>query len=143
MKLLIIAFCFLINTVHAKNLAVTLIVPDKQGPIFWQFVSDVSQAASKSLNIDLKIIYGDSNRFSLKSTIDKILLRQQKPDYLIFRPFLGNTVSVFNSLEKHQLKFVTLEQAFHENMESQIGTPQQKYTYWLGQINYDNKAGGE
>lgn len=143
MKALLLVFCFFINTVHAKNLAVTLILPDKKGPIFWQFVSDVSQAASLSLNIDLEVIYGDSNRFALKNAIDKLLLRKQKPDYLIFRPFLGNTVSVFDSLEKHQVKFVTLEQAFHGKMASKIGTPQQKYQYWLGQINYDNKAGGE
>lgn len=143
MKTLLLVLYFFINTAYAKNLAVTLVLPDKQGPIFWQFVSDVSQSASLSLNIDLEIIYGDSNRFALKNTIDKLLLRKQKPDYLIFRPFLGNTVSIFDDLEKNQLKFVTLEQAFHGKMEQKIGSPQQKYKYWLGQINYDNKAGGE
>lgn len=143
MKYILVLFYFISFTLFAKNTEVTLIIPDKKGPVFWQFVSDVSKSAAKNLNINLEIIYTNSHRFALKNTIDEILKRKVKPEYIIFRPFLGNTAQVFNQLERHKVKFVTLEQAFDGRIKQIIGTPQHKYKYWLGEVIYDNKAGGE
>lgn len=137
-----IMLCIITLPSTAKT-KVTFIIPDNKGPIFWQLVSDVSQATALSLNIKLEVIYSDSNRFAVKKTIDEVSQRKTKPDYLIFRPFYGNTITAFDQLEAAKIKFITLEQAFTGKTQQLLGQPQEKYKYWLGQINYDNKAGGK
>lgn len=141
--LLFISFLLYAAPSFSSKLNVIFIVPDAEGPIFWQLVSDVSKVAAKSLNVDLEIIHSDSNRFASKSVIDKILLRSDKPDYLIFLPYLGNTISVFNQIERAKIPFITLEQTFPLDLKKRLLQPREKYKYWLDQINYDNKVGGE
>lgn len=106
-------------------------------------VADVAASASQDLGAELEIINSDSNRFASKKVIESIVQRVNKPDYLVFRPFQGNAREIFDLLERNQIPFVTLEQAFEENEIAEIGLPGQKYHYWLGQINYDNAAGGK
>jgi ABC-type sugar transport system substrate-binding protein len=123
----------------ALNLKVTVILPDKGQNIFWELIRDVTRVAANSLHIELEIINSAGNRFDSKTIIDELVERKIKPDYLIFFPFLGNTLTVFKQLDKAKIKFITLEQTFG----SDVGKPQEKFKHWLGQINYDNKGAGE
>lgn len=140
--LLVVVYFFACST-FASKLKITFIVPDDKDALFWQLVNDVGETTANSLNIELEIIYTEINRFALKAAIDNITQRHTKPDYLIFRPLYGNTSAVFKQLEAAKINFVTLEKAFPPDVEARIGKPQEKLKHWLGQINYDNKAGGE
>ncbi|GLX79238.1 sugar ABC transporter substrate-binding protein [Thalassotalea insulae] len=139
----LICFLSICSYSYATSPQVTFIIPDQKGPIFWQRVAQISQAAADSLNIKLKLINTDPNRFALKETIHQVINSRNHPDYLIFRPFLGNTEAIFKLLEHAKIPFITLEQAFHGDIRQRLGDPQEKYQYWIGQINYDNKTGGK
>jgi ABC-type sugar transport system substrate-binding protein len=128
---------------RAEKLDVTFVIPDGNGPLFWNLVASIAKAASDDLDVELETLNSDSDRFGSKLSIENILSRPQKPDYLIFRPFHGNAVEMFNMLEASKVPFITLEQAFVGEEAISIGVPGQKYSYWLGQINYDNQAGGQ
>jgi ABC-type sugar transport system substrate-binding protein len=143
MKLICLLTLVLAWQANAERLQVTFVVPDTTGPIFWNLVANVGHSVADDLDVDLEVTYSAGNRFDSKLVIEKISRRKIKPDYIIFRPFHGNAVSVFDVLEENKIPFVTLEQAFSGEEEQIIGLPQQKYKYWLGQINYDNEAGGE
>ena len=127
----------------ADKLKITFVVPDGKGPLFWNLVADIAQAAADDLEVELETLYSDSHRFGSKLAIEAIIKRDIKPDFVIFRPFHGNAIEVFDLLEKNQIPFVTLEQAFVGKEAEAIGSPQQTYSHWLGQINYDNRAGGQ
>jgi ABC-type sugar transport system substrate-binding protein len=136
--LFVIIFAISLPT-KALNLKVTVILPDDGQNTFWQLIRDVTLVAADSLHIELEIINSAANRFASKSIINALVARKVKPDYLIFFPFLGNTLTVFEQLDGANIKFVTLEQTFG----SDVGKPQEKFKHWLGQINYDNKEAGE
>lgn len=140
---LIIVFSILTLPSFAKNINVSLIIPDGEGPIFWQLVSEVSMAAATNLNVDLEIIHHDSHRFASKVVIDEISQRKVKPDYVVFFPFIGNVKGAFDQLEFAKIPFVTLEQIFTSDVKKAVGDVREKYKYWLGQIVYDNRSGGE
>lgn len=143
-KLLFCVLFFLLNihSVLAKPLNVVFVVPDQKGPLFWQYVSEIAKSVADDMDINLELIYTDSDRFASKEAIFKITERIDKPDYIIFRPFAGNAITIFNQLEKHRLPFVTLEQALFGKEGDAVGQPREKYKYWLGQVNYDNVKGG-
>ena len=121
---------------------VTLIIPDKKGPAFWNMVHQTSVASAKSLGVHLEVIYGGSNRFSTLEIIEDIIARPIKPDYLIFRPFHGNAVNVFDQIEARGILFVTLEQAFSGKEAIELQQPQKKYKNWIGQVAYNNANAG-
>ena len=142
--LIFILFIFTnLSQATARELTVTFIIPDKEGPMFWQLVKDVSASVSSDLGISFNYVHADSDRFAGEKVIKEILTYKDKPDFLIFRPFKGNAESTFNLLERNQLPFVTIERAFDGNEAELLKEPQERYTYWLGQINYDNRHGGE
>jgi ABC-type sugar transport system substrate-binding protein len=122
---------------------VILIIPDEEGPAFWNMVHQVSAASAKSLEVQLEVNYGGANRFSTLSIIENIVARPIKPDYLIFRPFHGNAVTIFDRIEARGISFVTLEQAFSGKEAIALQQPKQKYKHWIGEIAYDNVSGGE
>ena len=122
---------------------VTFIVPDKQGPLFWQLVTDVSISAAQSLDINFTYVFTDSDRFAGEEAIKNIINSEQKPDYLIFRPYLGNSQKIFQRLERHKLPFLTIERAFHGKEADQIGRPQTKFKYWVDELNYDDELAGK
>jgi ABC-type sugar transport system substrate-binding protein len=122
---------------------IILIIPDKKGPGFWSMVHQVSAVSAKSLDVQLEVIYGGANRFATLEIIENIVARPIKPDYLIFRPFHGNAVNVFDQIEARGISFVTLEQAFSGKEAIELQQPKQKYQHWIGEVTYDNPSGGE
>lgn len=132
------------HSILASNLNVTVVVPDKTtGNYFWDVVRDVNKVAAASLHINLETVFVDNDRFAQFSAIEKIAQRKVKPDYLIFRGFYGHTKKMFDLLEANQVSFITIEQNLSAEKFGINSQPQEIYQYWIGQIIYDNKAGGE
>ncbi|MBU3003669.1 ABC transporter substrate-binding protein [Paraglaciecola arctica] len=121
---------------------VILIIPDKEGAAFWDMVYQASFASAKSLGMSLEVIYGGDNRFTTLAIIEDIVTQPSQPDYLIFRPYHGNTANVFDTIEAKGIDFVTLEQAFADNETTELLKPKQKYKHWIGEVAYDNVSGG-
>lgn len=144
MKLfLLIVTVFLSTQVKAENLRVSFVIPDEyKSSHFWELVSDVTKSMAEDLKVELEFHHSSAYRFSLKTTLEQIIKRDKKPNYIVFRAFQGNAVEVFDLLERSDIPFVTLEQNFNADEAKLIGMPRQKYKKWLGMINYDNLAGG-
>jgi len=134
---------FMFSHLSTADTKVTFIVPDVKGPVFWKLVADTSLAAANDLNIDLEIIYSNSNRFALLETISQIIKQENKPDYIVLRPFSGNTKNIFTLLEQSKIKFITIEQSIERSQYKKLGVPRQHFKYWLGHIFYDDIAGGK
>ena len=128
--------------VFAKDLKIALIIPQAQNNNFWQLVENFSVAASEDLNIKLDLVHADNNRFAIKAAIQNLLNNGEKPDYLIFRPFSGNAQPLFQLLEDNKQKFVTLEQAHLDDDTTKLGQPGEQFTYWIGEVLYDNWQAG-
>lgn len=144
MRLKLLMFAVLMHfQVTAETLNITFIVPDQDRPtFFWSLVHKMAKSVAEDVDVELEVYYSDNNRFASRAAIKTIVSREKKPDYIIFRPFQGNAVEVFEMLHSSGIPFVTLEQAFGATEASLIGEPGHIYTHWLGRINYDDFAGG-
>lgn len=136
-------FMLLTFNVTAEPIRVTFIVPDQERPTyFWHLVMDVAKSVAMDVDVELEILFSDYNRFGLKVAVQDILASDKRPDYIIFRPFKGNAVEVFNMLASSDIPFITLEHAFSKEEAIQLGSPGQNYPRWLGMVNYNDVAGG-
>jgi len=129
--------------IYAENLKVTVIIPDENVTSFWELVTENSQAAAKTLGVDLEVIYSKNSRFEHKIQIEKIVQRERKPDYVIIRPYQGTIKATFTLLEQNKIPFVTLERTMFKLESDEVALPRQNYKYWIGQIIYNNAAGGK
>ena len=139
---LILCILFSLESV-AKPVTVTFVVPDQQRPsYFWNLVTEVAKSAAEDVDVTLEVLFSDYHRFALRSAVTELAARPVKPDYVIFRPFKGNAVEVFELLESSGIPFVTLEQAFSVSESDKLGRPGEKYSQWVGMISYDDTGGG-
>lgn len=141
--ILLVIFSMMTLKALATGINVTLVIPDGKGPLFWQMVRDISKASAKSLQVNLEILHHAPDRFASKAAIEGIIQRKVTPDYVIFFPFNANAVNLFTQLESAKIPFVTLEQKFSDDIKLKLGNARENYHAWLGEITYDNKAGGE
>lgn len=139
-------FCGLIIVLHclsAHAINVVLVNPTSKNETFWDLVTELSQYAAKDLNINLTVYYAESHRMVQSELIHQIVNGKEKPDYLIFMPYGGSVLRTFKTLEESKTPFVTLERAYDVSTVGDIGKPQEKYQYWLGEIYNDNIADGK
>lgn len=138
-------FYIIISIYSAKNWAVnvTFILPDYKEHHFWYLVADAAKSAAKDSEIKLTIIHINNNRFALEEAVNTALLTFEKPDYIVFRPFQGRILKIFDLLERKQVKFITLEQVATDKEAIKVGKPLENYQYWLGEIFYNQTQASE
>ncbi|MDO6428596.1 ABC transporter substrate-binding protein [Thalassotalea sp. 1_MG-2023] len=136
---------FFIGLIHFNCIAinVTFVNPSVPGTPFWDRVTAVAKAAAEDLSINLTIVYGKDNRIYNFKAIEQVIAADNKPDYLIFMPYDGNAVNTFERLEQAKIPFVTIERTLKKYEQTMIGFPQEKFTYWLGEVFHDNVFAGK
>ncbi len=122
---------------------ITFVNPSVPGTPFWDRVSAAARAAANDLNFNLSIVYGGDNRIFHFDAIKKIAESQYKPDFVIFMPFDGNAIHTFQLLEHAKIPFVTIERTVHADKQAELGLPQVKFHYWLGEVFHDNVSAGK
>lgn len=137
------AFVLALFAFTSSAVNVVFVNPSVPGTAFWDRVTDTAIAAANDLDIELKVVYGRDNRIYNLEAIQKVIAGANRPNYIIFMPYDGNSEATFNSLERAKIPFVTLERTLHGEEHELIGFPQENYKYWLGEIYHDNIFAGK
>lgn len=128
---------------YCQAIKVTFINPSVPGTAFWDRVTAAAVAAADDLSIELTVLYGRDNRIFNLETIEQAVNAQDKPDYIIFMPYDGNSVQTFDLLEAAKIPFITIERTLQPKEQALVSLPQIKYKYWLGEIFHDNIVAGK
>lgn len=140
-------FCFLLlsfQQASAATINVVLVSPSYENDLFWSQVSKIAQASADDLEVKLHIYHNISNRILLNELLNTITQSKEKPDYIIFMPFGGSLDHTFNLLEQAEIPFVTLERTYEQQLHlKKIGKPLAKFSYWIGEVFFDNFKAGE
>jgi ABC-type sugar transport system substrate-binding protein len=128
---------------NSLALNIVFVTPTFPGNPFWDRVTAVAVACADNLDVNLSIVYGKDNRIQQFNAVKNITQSQTKPDYVIFSPYEGTATGAFSLLDNAEIPFVTLEKTLSESDVRQIGSPGQKYGYWLGEIFHNNKHAGK
>jgi len=132
----------------AKNLKapiVHLIVPDFVDSLFWSNYVNLTKIASEQYNIDLNVFYinrNDRSRFNFAKKIERIISTSKRPDYIISIFLSHSEKSIIALAAKHQLKFFSINSPFSERVESTLGKPREKDSFWIGHISPDDQQVG-
>lgn len=127
MVLLSFVFCSCVSAFD-----VTFVSISKEDEEFWGRIIKAAKATAKDLDINLKVLYADRSQIKAVNFIKEIVKQEKKPDYLILvgeKRVGGNSIKL---AEKAKIKSV-LYGDLSDNEKIIIGTPREKYKYWLGQ----------
>ncbi len=134
-----LASCFLCLFIFPSfALEVVLLSPSNGKSVFWERVSYLTSGAAEDLGIDLTVVKRDIQHTAQLKHIQDIVTAPTKPDFVIFTPYKESITHCFEALEKAQIPFVTLERVYGTEKLAQVGLPQVKYKYWLGEMYFDN-----
>jgi ABC-type sugar transport system substrate-binding protein len=145
-----ILFLFLFFSVQpivmAKPLNVTILIPHLPTDPYWQQITNITQAAADDLSINLTVVNKSITmitRYEQYDLIKGITQQKEKPDYLIFMPYLTSAKLSFDALEAAKIKFFTIEQNYKNHSNLSIGYPQSKYKYWIGENFYNHQVASQ
>lgn len=131
--------CLSLSSYSKSNeLDVVFIVPNKPGQMFWDLTVNVARAVAIDLRIHFDVVYANSDRFAVMAAVEDLVKRDDKPDYVIMRPFWGIEESIFRKLRLANIPFVTIESSFDSN---KINADLHKN--WISKVEYDNYQGGK
>lgn len=126
-----------------KKPSIALILPQAAEHSFWRIVEDVAYTVAADLGINIQTYTSIESRFSLLSTVEHLLRQDNKPDYVIIRPYQGNARALFDLLHQANVKFITLEDTDFDNQDGIIQYPTESYPNWIGEVVYDNQQGSQ
>jgi ABC-type sugar transport system substrate-binding protein len=144
LQLLALMFCFIATAIHAKAapLQVLMISPSYRTDPFFSQVDEIAGYAAESLGFELTLLHGDGNRLLQKQILEDYL-KERKPDYLILQVYPGTGPELFEYLEQQQIPTITLEHLLLAREQPLVGSPGEKYKYWIGEIYHDNEDAGQ
>jgi ABC-type sugar transport system substrate-binding protein len=142
---LLLIFIFQLPAI-AKPLNIVLMTPNYSTDPFWSQVSKIAQVTATGLDIKLTVIANkpdiEARREQYKN-IKRLTEQENKPDYIVFMPFVSNVLQTFDLLEQAKIRFVTFDRVFELNPNLSLGWPHEKYKYWIGEVFSDNEQAGE
>lgn len=141
-RVLLIVLCFFALPAWADLLQVSFINPGKKGERFWDMVTATMQAAADDLKIELKVYYAQRNRMRMQAIGRQLLAEKQLPDYLVLVNEEQSAEEIVKMANKKQVKTLLLLNDFFGRQLERMGSPREKYSYWLGSITPDNYRAG-
>lgn len=135
----------LVGQANADNGLKTAIFlrPDKAEGEFWDIFTDAMKAASKDLDIQLKIIPSYSDPFQLVQNARIVSRMSPKPDLVIFRVQDSVGQQLLNVFEDAKIDMLVVNTGFSKKNQIKVGKPRERYEHWIGQIIPDDFNAGK
>lgn len=125
----------------ASGPSVVFMSPDNSR--YWALKAGFMQAVASDLDINLEILVDDKrNRFSYIRMADKVLSREDKPDYLIFMCREKVTAPMLKMANDAGVKVFTFDTNLPVTAQKALGAPRQVLKNWIGHVSPDNVAAG-
>lgn len=108
--------------------------PDLQGNVFWDPVTQFMVSAAKDLGIDLKVMYSKTNRYRSHEIVTNLAKSPDKPDYLIYIPQAGVTLSILKTAEKAGMKSFMFNTDILKIDRKVVGNPRENFKNYIGHM---------
>ena len=139
----IICFIFMCYNLPAKATHVAYIGPSQEASSYWKNFLTPLPAVAKQLNLTLTFHHPEhKNRFDIIPLVEALMEEETKPDFIISAFRNSNATPLLELIEKHKIPLITVSTGVPMIDQKKIGSPQQKYKYWVAQIISDDISSG-
>ncbi|WP_229744797.1 ABC transporter substrate-binding protein [Neiella marina] len=96
------------------------------------------KAAARDLNIELKVVYTDANRFTYTAAVMEEINADIPPDFLVYIFLRGQGAALLSAAEQKGLRSFLINSSVPVEEREEIGLPREKYPHWLGHMYADD-----
>lgn len=116
--------------------------PNSQSGGFWRSVSEFMEAAANDLGIELETMYSERDRLLMIDQASEVISRSTPPDCLVVVNEMLGAQKIVQDANKAGIQVFLLLNGFYGQQEIEMGSPRDKYKYWIGSLIPDNKWAG-
>ncbi len=118
----------------AAPFSVTFINPGRADEPFWRSVTRFMQPAARQLDIELEVLYAERDHMKMVALARQVTQRAHKPDYLLIVNEKMAGPEMLKLADAAHIKTLLAFSSFDSLQAAEMGTPRQRYPYWLGAI---------
>jgi ABC-type sugar transport system substrate-binding protein len=126
----------------ADPLRVTFINPGRSDETYWVMVSAFMQAAARSLQMELEIIYLERNHLAQTNTTQALAKRARKPDWVLLVNEKLSALPALEILDSAGINTLLVFNDLSAEQKQKVGTPRKKLRHWRGTITPNNTDAG-
>lgn len=116
-------------------------VTTPQNP-FWHNYITYMKIACDSLGMNFNAYYANENHMQLVPIIKSLIKSKQKPSVIVFLDNKMQAEAVIKTANQAKIPIFLVNTSLNAEETKALGKPREKYKYWIGQMQPDDKAAG-
>ena len=130
------------STVSSKQIRVDFICDLNDGNPFWdKYISFMNESA-KDLGIKLTVYKTYGNSYALKELMVSRINSTTKPNAIVFYNVKEQGSILIKIAERYKMPVFLLNSSLSAGERASMGSPRQKYKYWIGEMTPDDTGAG-
>ena len=116
--------------------SVVFINPGRSNETYWRTAAEAMEVAAGSLKMQLEVRYAERNPLQAITIAREVAARPKsaRPRFVVFANESGIAPEVLRTLEAAQIDNFMAFSGLHDAARSSLGSPREKYKYWLGSL---------
>lgn len=131
------AFC----ASHKKINVAFVSVTTPQNP-FWHNYIAYMKFACDSLGMNFDAYYANENHIQLQSVMENAIKSKRKPNVIVFLDNKMQAETVIKTATQAKIPVFLVNTSLNAAQTQVLGKPREKYKYWIGQMQPDDRAAG-
>lgn len=109
---------------------------------FWHNYITYMKIACENLGMNFNVYYANENHIQLEPIVESIIKNKPKPDVIVFLDSKRAAQSVIKTANQAKIPVFLVNTSLDEVETKDLGKPREKYKYWIGQMQPDDKTAG-
>lgn len=131
------AFCAAPQKINVAFVSATT----PQNP-FWHNYITYMKIACENLGMNFNVYYANENHIQLQPIVESIIKNKPKPDVIVFLDSKRAAESVIRTASQAKVSTFLVNTSLDDVEMKNLGKPREKYKYWIGQMQPDDKTAG-
>lgn len=109
---------------------------------FWHNYITYMKIACDNLGMNFNAYYANENHMQLVPIMESVIKSKQRPNVIVFLDNKKQAEAVIKTATQYKIPVFLVNTSLDAEETKKLGKPREKYKYWIGQMQPDDKAAG-
>lgn len=118
-----------------------LSITTPQNP-FWHNYITYMEIACTNLGMNFNAYYANENHMQLQPLLENVIKSKRRPSVIVFLDNKMQAETVIKTANQAKIPVFLVNTSLNDIERKRLGQPREKYKYWIGQMQPDDKTAG-
>lgn len=109
---------------------------------FWHNYISYMEIACESLGMNFDAYYANENHLQIKQLMESVIKSKRRPSVIVFLDNKRQAETIIKTATQAKIPVFLVNTSLDATETKILGKPREKYKYWIGQMQPDDKAAG-